>query len=118
MNSTELADLVAETPAKLSAWKDQARQLSLLLVPARIEGTVSEDLHATIERTCTAIYDEIELCSAASKRLALTSPAAAAELAPLDDALRLALLEITELATEFYAIHSGVAEAKLSISSH
>jgi hypothetical protein len=115
INSTELAELLADTPAKLSAWKDQAAQLSLLLVPARIEGTVSVELYATIERTCSAIYEEIAVCSAAVGRLAETNAAAAAELAPVDDALRLALLEFTELAAELYAIRSGVADNTLAI---
>jgi hypothetical protein len=113
----ELAALLAETPAKLRAWRDQAQQLSLMLVPARINGAVSDELHASIEHTCSAIYGEIEMCSATTKSVAETSAAAAAELAPLENALRLVLLEITELSTELYAIHSGVARPELSISS-
>ena len=77
---------------------------------------MSDDLHATIERTCSDLYDEIELCSAASKQVAETSPAAAAELAPLEDGLRLALLDITELSTQLYAIHSGRVEVPPAIA--
>jgi hypothetical protein len=117
MNSSELARLLADTPSQIATWNDQARQLSLLLVPARIEGRVSVELHAMIEGTCSAIYKEIEVCSGTVRRLAQDSPAAAAELAPLEDALRLALLEITELSTELYAVHSGATATKLAIGS-
>ena len=78
---------------------------------------MSDDLHATIERTCSDLYDEIELCSAATKQVAETSPAAAAELAPLEDGLRLALLDITELSTQLYAIHSGRVEVPPAIAA-
>jgi hypothetical protein len=117
MRAEDLAQLLAETPAKLSGWKAQARQLSLLLVAARIEGAVSDDLHATIERTCSDLYDEIQLCSAATKQVAETSQAAAAELAPLEDELRLVLLQITELSTALYAIHSGQVEVPPAITA-
>ncbi|MEO6014222.1 MAG: hypothetical protein ABIQ30_11650 [Devosia sp.] len=118
MNGAELNELLAAIPAKLSAWRDQGQQLALMLVAARIDGRVSDDLHVSIERTCTAIYDEIESCSAVIKRVAETSADAAADLAPLDSALRLVLMEITELGTEFYAIHSGKVERKLLLGSN
>jgi hypothetical protein len=111
VNATRLAKLLADTPAKIDAWRGQARQLTQLLVPARIEGKVSEELHVTIEQTCTAIYSEIETCSAVTKELSETSLAAAAELAPINDALRLILLEVTELSTELYAVGSRHSQA-------
>ena len=117
MNGAELGELLAATPSNLSAWRDQAHQLALLLVAAPIDGRVSDDLHVSIERTCTAIYDEIETCSAAIKAVAETSADAAADLAPLNSALRLVLMEITELGTEFYAIHSGKVERKLTFGA-
>ena len=118
MDGAKLAALMADTPARIAGWRVQAQQLTLLLVPARIDGKISDELHVAIERTCTAIYSEIEACSAITKDVAETSPEAAAELAPIEDALRLVLLEITELATELYAIRSGVPRpGELAISA-
>jgi hypothetical protein len=51
------------------------------------------------------------------RNLAETNVDAAAELALLDDELRLALLEITELSAELYAIHSGVVRTELVIAA-
>src|SRR4051812_27266240 len=113
MDGPKLAARMADAPSRIAAWRAQAQQLKQLLVPARIEGHVSEDLHVQIERTCTAIYTEIEDCSATIKDVAATSISAAAELAPINDALHLVLLEITELSTELYAIRSGVPERTL-----
>jgi hypothetical protein len=106
MTGAQLAELLADTPAKIEGWRAQARQLNQLLVPARIEGGISEDLHVTIERTCIAISSEIEACSAVTQELSKTSVQAAADLAPINDALQLVLLEVTELSTEFYALGS------------
>lgn len=118
MDGAQLAVLMADTPARIAGWRAQAQQLTQLLVPARIEGHVSDDLHMTIERTCTAIYSEIEAVSAITKDVGQTSSTAAAQLAPIEDALRLVLLEITELSTELYALRSGVPPTgELAISS-
>src|SRR3569833_726123 len=99
MRAEDLAYLQAESPRTLSGWKAQARQLSLLLVAARTEGVASYNLNSMIERTCSDLYNEIQLCTEATKRVAETSQAAAAELTPVEDAVRLVLLEITELST-------------------
>ncbi|MEO8756547.1 MAG: hypothetical protein ABI398_02175 [Devosia sp.] len=110
MDGATLSVLMADTPTRIAGWRAQAQQLTQLLVPARIEGHVSDDLHVTIERTCTAIYSEIEAVSAITKDVAKTSAEAAAQLAPIEDVLRLVLLEITELSTELYAIRSGLSQ--------
>ena len=118
MDGAKLAALLADAPSRIAGWRAQAQQLTQLLVPARIEGHISDDLHVTIERTCGDIYAQIEACSAITKDVAETSPDAAAELAPIDDALRLVLLEITELSTELYAIRSGLTQPhELAISA-
>ena len=116
MDSSDLAAFLAAARAKLASWKDQGRQLSLLLVPARIEGAVSEELYATIVRTCSALYVEIERCH--EKKAALTKDEIelASEIAALEDDLRLALLEVTELSSQFYAIRSGLTGADMAIA--
>jgi len=115
MDKSELAPFLAAEGAKLAGWRDQAHQLSLLLVPARIEGDVSEELHATIEQTCSALYVEIERCREKQEALAAEDVDLTNELAALEDDLRLVLLEITELSTEFYAIRSGLSETDIAI---
>ena len=72
--------------------------------------------HESIERTCSAIYAEIAALSAVTSEVSATSVAAAAELAPLNEELRLVLLEITELSTELYAVGSPSAPPDLSIA--
>jgi hypothetical protein len=51
------------------------------------------------------------------KTVAATSPEAASQLAALDDALHLVLLEVTELTTELYAVRSRLTNvATLALS--
>ena len=101
-----LASVLEDTPAKIDAWRSQALQLDHLVTTAEVTGAVSDDLLQTAEATCTSIYAEIAKCAEVIKAVATTSHDAASQLAALDSALRLALLEITELTSKLYAVRS------------
>ena len=101
-----LASVLEDTPAKIDAWRSQGLQLKHLVTTAGITGEVSDDLLQTAEATCTSIYAEVAKCAEVIKTVAETSPEAASQLAALDDSLRLALLEVTEVTSELYAVRS------------
>jgi hypothetical protein len=96
---------------KVDAWKHQASQLKHLVTTAETVGEVSDDLLAAAEGTCSSIYAEIAKCAEVIKTVGETSPQAASQLAPLDDALHLVLLEVTELTTGLYAVRSRLGKA-------
>ena len=103
-----LAGVLQDTPAKIEAWRSQALQLKHLVTTAGVTGEVSDDLLLNAEATCTSMYSEVAKCAEVIKTVATTSPQAASQLAALDDSLRLALLEVTEVTSELYAVRSRV----------
>jgi hypothetical protein len=105
-----LASVLRDEPAKIDAWRSQASQLKHLVAGAEVAGTVSDDLLTSVEGTCTSIYQEIRKCARVIATVSTNSPDAASQLAALDDALHLVLLEVTELTTELYAVRSRVGK--------
>lgn len=112
-----LASVLEDTPAKIDAWRSQASQLKHLVTTANVAGGVSDELLNSAERTCTAIYAEIAKCAEVIKTVAASSPHAASQLAALDDALHLILLEITELTTQLYAMRSHLGAVAAPVLS-
>lgn len=110
IDGTWLASILRDTPSKIDAWKSQASQLKHLVTAAEVTEGVSDGLLNTAEATCTSIYAEIAKCADVIKTVAATSPQAASQLAALDDALHLVLLEVTELTTELYAVRSRLVK--------
>jgi hypothetical protein len=110
-----LAGILEDTPTRIVAWRGQAAQLKHLVGSAEITGHVSDELLHATEQTCASIYAEIAKTAEVVQVVALTSLQAASQLAPLDDALHLVLLEVTELTTELYAVRSRVG--KLSVTT-
>jgi hypothetical protein len=113
-----LASILEDTPAKIEGWRSQAEQLKHLVRTAEVAGNVSDELLQTTEGTCTAIYTEIDKCAKVIATVEATSQPAASQLAALNDALHLVLLEVTELSTELYAVRSrlGKRSAALMLS--
>ena len=105
-----LAATLEETPSKIIAWKGQASQLDHLVQAAQITGGVSDELLTVTERTASSIYAEISKCAEVIANVAAASPEAASQLASLNDALHLVLLEITELSTKLYAVRSTITK--------
>ena len=102
----ELASRLQQTPPKIDRWREQAAQLHGLLDVARAGGAASPSLLQSIETTAGEIYAEISSYDGLVQDVAAVSPAAAAELAEVNDALHLVLMEITELSTALYAVRS------------
>jgi hypothetical protein len=112
-----LAAVLGETPDKVAAWRGQAGHLKHLLATAEAGGTVSDELLQSVEATCGSIYGEIDKCSEIVRKVGAASPEAASQLAPLEDTLRLVLLEITELSTQMYAIRSQLTQRQVGMIS-
>jgi hypothetical protein len=64
--------------------------------------------------TCSAIYEEIEVCSATVRRMSATQQR---RLSCARGCVAIGAAEITELSTELYAVHSGVSGTNLAIGS-
>jgi hypothetical protein len=108
MNDTaELTTRLRETAPRIDHWRAQASQLHTLVAAARVSHAVSESLLLSIEETSGAIYAEIAEYNGMLAEIAVHSPAAAAELAGVGEALHLVLMEITELGTELYAVREA-----------
>ena len=106
VDSVELASLLHDTAPKIEGWRAQAEQLKALVEAARVTGNASDSLLVTVEETAASITAEISTYAEVVAALKEQSPAAAAELSPVSDALHLVLMEITELGTALYAVRS------------
>lgn len=103
----EIAQRLAHYAAHIEGWRTEAARLTLLVARSRQQPASEEELTA-IEKTAGAIYEDIASFSATLEEISLKSPKAAAELAQVSDAIRLILLEITELGIKLYSTHSGI----------
>lgn len=102
----EIAERLQHFGANIDKWKTEAARLTLLAAASR-EPAERTQLTA-LEETAGAIYNDLSAFNAAVTELAARSPAAASELGPVSDAIRLVLLEITELGVRLYSTHSGL----------
>lgn len=93
----------------IERWRVEAARMTLRVSEARQGKADVEDL-VSLEETATAIYADVSSFRETVEEVARRSPEAASQLAGVDDALHLVLLEITELGVQFYATHSGLPE--------
>lgn len=103
----EIAERLRQFGANIETWQAEAARLKQLVLASR-EEPVDEAQLTALEETAGSIYRDISAFNDAVAEVAARSPAAAAELAPVSDAIRLVLLEITELGVRLYSEHSGL----------
>jgi erythromycin esterase-like protein len=100
--SADFADSLRVIAAKIEKWREDARRIRAQTDEALDTKSVRADRLLEIEETAGEIYREI----ASFDEQAEHSTATAAERAEVDDALRLVLMEITELSTAMYSVRS------------
>jgi len=88
----------------ISRWREEA---SRLRIRARRKGVASTKVLVRVEDTSSELYREIEDFNATVAAVAKQSPRAAGELAEVGEALRLLLLDITEMGTQLYSTRSA-----------
>lgn len=103
----DIAQRLSHFATNIEGWRTEAVRLTLLVARSRQEPASPPEL-TELKKTAGAIYEDLSAFDAAVKEVANRSPAAAAELAPVSDAIRLVLLEITELGIKLYSEHSGI----------
>ncbi|WP_055047618.1 hypothetical protein [Devosia sp. A16] len=102
MSSNEIADRLNHFGRNIERWRTEAARLTLLAAQAK-EQKPDEAQLIDLEETATAVYEDIAEFQRTVEAVAAKSPAAAAELAPVSDAIHLVLLEITELGIRLYS---------------
>jgi len=105
-SNDEIAERLAYFGSRIDSWKNEAARLTLFAAKSRQEPASKAEL-VHLEETAGAIYSELLAFRDTVADVANRSPAAAAELSPVSDAMRLVLLEITELGVRLYSDHSG-----------
>jgi hypothetical protein len=106
----EIAERLRHFGANIERWQAEAASLKQMAAAGRA-APVDEAQLTALEETAGAIYRDINGFNDAVAEVAAKSPAAAAELAPVSDAIRLVLLEITELGVRLYSEHSGLVHS-------
>jgi hypothetical protein len=104
-----LADRLRPMVGKVIIWRAEAQRVRLAAMEASERNTADPTVLEGIEATAGALYKEIEQFRLLLEETVQASPKAAGQLAEIDDALHLMLMEITELGTQMYSIHSRVA---------
>ena len=107
--SAEIIDLTARlrpTAQKIEHWRAEAEKIRRLRQTAVEADNVTPDVLQGVEEISGQIYAEIETFDALLAEVTRVSPQSAAELGAVGDALRLVLLEITELGTDMYSVRS------------
>lgn len=110
----EIAERLRHFGANIERWQAEAANLKQMAAASRA-APVDEAQLTALEETAGAIYRDINGFNDAVAEVAAKSPAAAAELAPVSDAIRLVLLEITELGVRLYSEHSGLVHSGLEV---
>jgi hypothetical protein len=105
-DNPKFADRLKALGADLVRWRAEADRLRTIADAALDSRHVEEEALVNVEQSAGMLYAEIETFDALLRDVASKSPAAASELATVDDALRLLLLDVTELGTRLYSIRS------------
>lgn len=105
-DNTNFAERLKALGADLVRWRAEADRLKTITNEALESRHVEEEALVNVEQSAGLLYAEIEAFDALLRDVASKSPAAASELATVDDALRLLLLDVTELGTRLYSIRS------------
>lgn len=108
----EIAERLRHFGANIEKWRAEAARLKQLAAASR-EDLVDEAQLTELEETAGSIYQDINAFNETVAEVATKSPAAAAELAPVSDAIRLVLLDVTELGVRLYSEHSGLPHSSL-----
>lgn len=108
----EIAERLRHFGANIEKWQAEAARLKQLATASRAD-PVDEAQLTELEETASSIYQDINGFNDTVAEVAAKSPEAAAELAPVSDAIRLVLLEITELGVRLYSEHSGLVHSSL-----
>lgn len=108
-NNDEITDRLNHFGRNIEGWRTEAARLTLLAAQARHQKPDDKQLIA-LEETATAIYADITEFQRTVDEIAAKSPAAAAQLAPVSDAIHLVLLEITELGIRLYSSRTDLPE--------
>jgi hypothetical protein len=103
----EIAERLQHFGANIDRWKTEAARLTLLAAASREHPADRTQLTA-LEETAGEIYRDLTAFNATLTEVAEKSPVAASELVPVSDAIRMVLLEITELGVRLYSTHSGL----------
>jgi hypothetical protein len=99
-DSFAMVERLRRTAARIAEWQAEADRLRATI---GLNGR-DEQMLVQIEQTAGAIYREIDAFDAIREEIERQSPAAAGEIAEVGDALRLVLMEITELSIAAYAL--------------
>lgn len=102
MSRNDIADRLNHFGKNIEHWRTEAARLTLLAAQAR-EQKPDEAQLVHLEETATAVYADITEFQRTVDEIATKSPTAAAQLAPVSDAIHLVLLEITELGIKLYS---------------
>lgn len=110
MSDNEIAERLNHFGKNIEHWRTEAARLTLLAAQTRQQKPDEAQL-VEVEETATAIYADITEFQSTVEEIAKNSPAAAAQLAPVSDAIHLVLLEITELGIKLYSSRTELPEA-------
>jgi hypothetical protein len=110
MSDNEIAERLNHFGKNIERWRTEAARLTLLASQARQQKPEEAQL-VDLEETATAIYSDITEFQRTVDEIATKSPTAAGELAPVNDAIHLVLLEITELGIKLYSSRTELPEA-------
>ncbi len=110
-NASTFADRLKALSADLVRWREEADRLRALTDQALSAQQVEQEMLVNVERSASFLYAEIQAFNVLLQEVERQSPAAASELATVDGALRLLLLDVTELGTRLYSIRSTVTPA-------
>ena len=106
-SNDQIAERLTHFGRNIERWRREAARLTLLAATARHQNPGNAEL-VGLEKTATAIYEDISEFHHTVEEVATKSVEAAAELAPVSDAIHLVLLEITELGLTLYGSRSGL----------
>jgi hypothetical protein len=107
--AAELADRLRPLAGKIAGWRAEAERMRFMMLTAAETNSADPGALERVEETAGAIFREIEEFRLLLADIVATSPKAAGELAGVNEALHLVLMEITELSTRMYSFRQGQA---------
>jgi len=117
--ATTFTERLRTFASDLTRWQAEADRLRIRTENALSAGQVEEDALVEVEASASLLYEEIKIFDVLMREVSSRSPTAADELAPVKDALRLLLLEVTELGTRLYSIRSeGIGREGSTQAAH
>lgn len=105
MDTIDLCSRLNRMATAVEHWRSEAKLLSE--AARRPEAATDDELLFSVEETSGAIYREIDVFDELVKDVDTKSQVAAGQIAEVGDALRLLLMEITELGTGLYSLRSS-----------